>query len=147
MTRARFHQDRALALNPNYDLVVVQMGELFTWLGEAREGVEWIEKAMKLNPHHPARFWSHLGKAQFVAHQYAKAIESFLRMASLDIQQHAFLAASYGWLGDATAASAHVARLRELDPTLEPDKFLGTQHFVRNEDRQHLREGLQKAGF
>ena len=35
-TRARYHQDRALALNPNYDLVVVQMGELFTWLGPGR---------------------------------------------------------------------------------------------------------------
>ncbi|HEU5095781.1 MAG TPA: adenylate/guanylate cyclase domain-containing protein, partial [Reyranella sp.] len=28
LNRARHHQDRALALNPNYDLVVVQMGEL-----------------------------------------------------------------------------------------------------------------------
>ena len=30
-------------------------------------------------------------------------------------QQHAFVAACYGWLGDRTAASAHVARVRELD--------------------------------
>src|SRR5437879_633292 len=31
--RAAYHQERALALNPNYDLVVVQQGELLTWLG------------------------------------------------------------------------------------------------------------------
>src|SRR5438477_5237032 len=31
--KATYHQERALALNPNYDLVVVQQGELLTWLG------------------------------------------------------------------------------------------------------------------
>jgi adenylate cyclase len=31
--KAAYHQEQALALNPNYDLVVVQQGELLTWLG------------------------------------------------------------------------------------------------------------------
>jgi adenylate cyclase len=147
MTRARYHQDRALALNPNYDLVVVQMGELFTWLGQAEEGIEWIRKAMKLNPHHPARFWSHLGRAHFVGRQYAQAIEAFMHMSNLDAQQHGLLAACYAWLGDATAASAHVTRLRELDRELDLEKFLATQHYAREQDLLHLKEGLQKAGY
>ncbi|RUV79988.1 adenylate/guanylate cyclase domain-containing protein, partial [Mesorhizobium sp. M5C.F.Ca.IN.020.14.1.1] len=45
LTTARYHQERALALNPNYDLVVVQQGELLTWLGRPEEGIEWIRKA------------------------------------------------------------------------------------------------------
>jgi adenylate cyclase len=146
-TRARYHQDRALELNPNYDLVVVQLGELFTWLGQAEEGVEWIAKAMKLNPHHPARFWSHLGKAHFVGRQYSQAIEAFNHMANLDTLQHGFLAASYAWLGDRTAAAAHVGRMRELDGALDLERFLATMHFAREQDLQHLREGLQKAGL
>lgn len=147
MTRARYHQDRALTLNPNYDLVVVQMGELFTWLGQSEEGIDWIRRAMKLNPHHPARFWGHLGRAYFVGRQYAKAIEAFMHMASFDAQQHGFLAASYSWLGDKTAAAAHVGRLRELDRELDLGKFLATMHYARAEDLQHLKEGLQMAGF
>jgi adenylate cyclase len=147
MTRARYHQDRALALNPNYDLVVVQMGELFTWLGQADEGVDWIRRAMKLNPHHPARFWAHLGRAHFVGRQYAQAIEAFMHTTSLDTQQHGFLAASYAWLGDATAAAAHVARMRELDRELDLEKFLATMHYAREQDLLHLKEGLQKAGY
>jgi adenylate cyclase len=146
-TRARYHQDRALALNPNYDLVVVQMGELFTWLGQAEEGVDWIRKAMKLNPHHPARFWSHLGKAYFVGRQYAQAIEAFMHMANPDTLLHGFLAASYAWLGDTTAAGAHVGRMRELDGTLDLERFLATMHFAREQDLQHLREGLHNAGL
>jgi adenylate cyclase len=147
MNRARYHQDRALTLNPNYDLVVVQMGELFTWLGRAEEGIEWIRKAMRLNPHHPARFWSHLGKAHFVGRQYAQAIEAFMHLSTMDAQQHAFLAACYGWLGDRTAATAHVMRLRELDPELDLQKFLATMHYANEADLQHLREGLVKAGM
>ena len=146
-TRARYHQDRALALNPNYDLVVVQMGELFTWLGQAEEGADWVRKAMKLNPHHPARFWSHLGKAYFVGRQYGQAIEAFMHMANLDTLQHGFLAASYAWLGDKTAAGAHVGRMRERDGTLDLERFLATMHFAREQDLQHLREGLHNAGL
>ncbi len=43
--KAAYHQERALALNPNYDLVVVQQGELLTWLGRPEEGIDWIKKA------------------------------------------------------------------------------------------------------
>jgi adenylate cyclase len=147
MNRARYHQDRALELNPNYDLVVVQMGELFTWLGQSNEGVEWIRKAMRLNPHHPARFWSHLGKAYFVGRQYAQAIECFMRLSTMDAQQHAFVAASYALLGDKTAAAAHVGRVRQLDPELDPQKLLATMHYTNEADLAHLRDGLTKAGL
>ena len=65
--KAAYHQERALSLNPNSDLIVVQQGEVLTWLGRPQEGIEWIRKAMRLNPYHPERFWSHLGRAQFTA--------------------------------------------------------------------------------
>ena len=61
--KALYHQERALSLNPNSDLIVVQQGEVLTWLGRAEEGIEWIRRAMRLNPYHPERFWSHLGRA------------------------------------------------------------------------------------
>lgn len=147
LDRARFHQERALALNPNYDLVVVQMGELLTWQGRAEEGVEWIEKAMRLNPHHPARFWSHLGKAHFTARQYGKAIESFMHLSTMDVMQHAFVAACYGWLGDRMAASAHVTRILEREAEFDPERFLKTMHYGKAADIQHLREGLTRAGM
>ena len=62
---------------PNNDLIVVQQGELLTWLGRPEEGIEWIRKAMRLNPYHPERFWNHLGRAYYVARRYAEAVEAF----------------------------------------------------------------------
>src|SRR5439155_17743837 len=71
--QASYHQQRALSLNTNDDLIVVQQGELLTWLGQPEEGIVCIRKAMRLNPYHPARFWNHLGRAFFVARRYAEA--------------------------------------------------------------------------
>jgi len=147
LTKGRYHQERALALNPNYDLVVVQMGELQTWLGNPQEGIEWIRKAMRLNPHHPERFWSHLGKAHFTARQYPEAIEAFMHLSTMDAGQHAFVAASYAHLGDGTAAGAHADRVRALDAAFAVPAFLGTLHYADEADVAHLREGLEKAGF
>ncbi len=145
--RARRHQERALALNPNYDLVVVQMGELLTWMGSPEDGIDWIKKAMRLNPHHPERFWSHLGRAHFTARQYSEAIEAFMHLSSMVVMQHAYVAACYGWLGDRTAAAAHIARIGELDPAFDVEAFLATQHYAKEADLQHLREGLSKAAI
>jgi adenylate cyclase len=145
LTTARYHQERALSLNPNYDLVVVQQGELLTWLGRPEEGIEWIRKAMRLNPHHPERFWSHLGKAHFAAHQYGEAIEAFMHLSVLDEIQHAFVAACYGWLGDEIAATAHMKEVRTLLPEFAAESFLATLHYAQQSDVDHLREGLVKA--
>jgi adenylate cyclase len=71
-----YHQRRALSLNPNDDLVVVQQGEVLTWQGQPEEGIEWIRQAMRLNPFHPERFWSHLARACFAARRYGEAIEA-----------------------------------------------------------------------
>jgi adenylate cyclase len=61
--------------------------------------------------------------------------------------QHGFLAAAYAGLGDKTAAAAHVGRLRELGGTPDLERFLATMHFAREQDLQHLREALHKAGL
>jgi adenylate cyclase len=144
-TRARYHQERAFALNPNYDLVVVQQGELLTWIGRPREGVDWIRKAMQLNPHHPQRFWSHLGKAHFTAHEYAEAIEAFMHLPKMDAGQHAFVAATYGWMGDRTAAAAHYGLIGKLDPEFTVDRFVSTLHYANDADLQHVVQGLKIA--
>jgi adenylate cyclase len=145
LDKARYHQERALALNPNYDLVVVQQGELLTWLGRPKEGIDWIRKAMRLNPHHPERFWSHLGKAHFVAREYAEAIEAFMHVSKMDATQHAFVAATYAWLKDRTAAAAHYGQVVKLDPGLTMESFLATLHYASEAGFEHVREGLAIA--
>jgi adenylate cyclase len=144
---AWYHQQRALSLNPNNDLIVVQNGEMLTWMGEPEQGIEWIKKAMRLNPHHPERFWSHLGRAYFVARRYREAIDSFRRLTKPDQFQHAFLAAAYTMAGDQGAASPQVKSVLTLDPAFRTEPYMQTLHYKRPEDAEHHRQALIKAGL
>ena len=145
--RSRYHQERALRLNPNNDLIVVQQGELLTWLGRPEEGIEWIRKAMRLNPYHPERYWSHLGRAYFVAQRYAEALEAFARISRPDHTHHAFMAAACAQMGDETGARAHAAEVTSRQPEFAVDAYLETLHYKRESDRAHHRESLLKAGL
>jgi adenylate cyclase len=145
--KAAYHQERGLALNPNYDLVVVQQGELLTWLGRPEEGIDWIKKAMRLNPYHPERFWSHLGRACYCAEKYADAIEAFSRITRPDYTHHAFLAATFAQMGNAVAAAAHAAEVLKSEPAFSVAVYLATQHYKHAVDRQRHEAGLLKAGL
>jgi adenylate cyclase len=146
LDKAAYHQERALALNPNNDLIVVQQGELLTWLGRPEEGIAWIEKAMRLNPYHPERFWNHLGRAHFVARRYADAVAAFRRITRPDHTHHAFLAAALAQLGDG-AAAAHADEVLRREPAFSVRAYLATLHYQRDDDREHHREGLLAAGL
>jgi adenylate cyclase len=145
--QATYHQERALGLNPNNDLIVVQQGELLTWLGRPEEGIDWIRKAMRLNPYHPERYWNHLGRAYFVARRYAEAIEAFARISRPDHTHHAFMAAACAQMGDEVAANAHAEEVLSRQPDFLIDAYLATLHYKRESDRAHQREGLLKAGL
>ena len=137
----------ALALNPNYDLIVVQQGELLTWLGRPEEGIDWIRKAMRLNPYHPERFWNHLGRACYCAEKYADAAEAFSRITRPDHSHHAFLAATFAQMGNAVAAAAHAAEVLKRAPEFSVAAYLATQHYKFEVDRQRHEAGLLKAGL
>jgi adenylate cyclase len=145
--KAIYHQERALSLNPNSDLIVVQQGELLTWLGRPEDGIEWIRRAMRLNPYHPERFWNHLGRAQFVARSYADAIQSFSRITKPDHAHHAFMAAASAEMGNGTAAGAHTREVLERQPSFAVAGYLATLHYQQQSDLDHHRDALLKAGL
>jgi adenylate cyclase len=144
---AQYHQERALALNPNNDLIVVQHGEYLTWVGRPEEGVEWIRKAMRLNPHHPERFWNHLGRAYFVARKYPEAIEAFRHISKPDQFHQAFLAAAAAMAGDPATADIHRKQTLAVNAGFTVEDYLGTLHYKRPEDTEHHREALLRAGL
>jgi adenylate cyclase len=147
LEQAQYHQERALALNPNNDLIVVQYGEFLTWIGQPQEGAEWIRKAMRLNPHHPERFWNHLGRAYFVARNYTEAVAAFRRIGKPDQFHHAFIAAAHAMTGDLAAASAHSRQVLTLDPAFTVENYLTTLHYKHEADGDHHRMALLKAGL
>ena len=145
--KATYHQGRALSLNPNDDLIVVQQGEILTWLGQPEEGIEWIRKAMRLNPYFPERFCSHMGRAFYMARQYEEAVEAFTRITAPDHTHNSFLAAAHAQMADDAAAEAHAKAVLKRDPEFTVGGYLATLHYKRESDLDHHREGLLKAGL
>ncbi len=145
--QATYHQSRALQLNSNDDLIVVQQGEILTWQGQAEEGIGWVQKAMRLNPYHPERFWSHLARAYFMARRYAEAAEALHRITHLDVNQRALLTATHAELGNEETARTNAAKLLEGEPNFRISAHIAALYFKQESDREHYREALRKAGL
>jgi adenylate cyclase len=142
-----YHQQRALSLNPNDDLVVVQQGEILTWIGQAEEGIAWIQKAMRLNPYHPERFWAHLGRAHFAARRYAEAEAALRHVSAPDALLLALLAACAARQGKQDAARAAVAEALARTPPYSPLECRASLHYRQAEDLAHHLESLALAGL
>jgi adenylate cyclase len=142
-----YHQQRALSLNPNDDLVVVQQGEILAWHGQGDAGADWIGKAMRLNPYHPERFWAHLGRAHFVARRYDAALAAASHVRTPDARLEVFLACNEARLGRAEAAHARVQRLMAAVPPFDPAEYLASLHYRHAVDREHHLESLHLAGL
>jgi len=102
MTRAFYHQERAaLALNPNDDLIVVQQGEVLTWIGEAETRHRMDPEGDALEPLFiQSASGGHLGRAlfSFRARRYSEGkSKAFQRISRAGLQPFCrFLAACYG---------------------------------------------------
>jgi len=147
MDRARLHHDRAFELNPNDPRIVAQKGELLIWLGRPDEGAEWIRLAMRLDPH-AARTRAHLlGRALYALRNYAEAAEAYQQIMQMRWAHHADLAACHAQLGQQDQARLHAAEVLRLNPGFSSLAYLGNLSYQRAEDRDHVREGLDKAGL
>nr|MBP6776422.1 hypothetical protein [Piscinibacter sp.] len=142
-----YHQQRALSLNPNDDLVVVQQGEILAWTGQPDEGVAWIEKAMRLNPYHPERFWAHLGRAHFAARRYAEAAAALRRVATPDAALLALLAACEARRGELASARAHADGALTRTPPYSAQEYRASLHYRHAADLEHHLESLALAGL
>jgi adenylate cyclase len=145
--RAEFHQERAIALNPNDPRIVSQRGELLTWLGRPDEAIGWLETALRVDPYRPDRRLAHLGIALFVARRYEEAVVVFKRISKFKCRHHAYLAACHAGMGQEAEAAAHAAEVLRLEPDFSAGTFVDALLYKNEADREHHRECLRKAGL
>ncbi|HXV08571.1 MAG TPA: adenylate/guanylate cyclase domain-containing protein [Burkholderiales bacterium] len=139
--------DKLLRLNPSDPRLLAQRGEILTWRGQAQEGIEWIERGMRLDPHE-ADAWAHLlGRAQFGAGRYTEAIAAFRRVPSMRYGHHAYLAACYAQLDDRAAAADERNHVLRLKPDFRASDFCRSLSFADQAHCAHVRESLEKAGL
>jgi adenylate cyclase len=145
--KAQLHQDRAYGLNPNDPRLVAQRGELLTWLGQAEDGANLLEMAVRLDPYDAHARAHLLGRALFVTRRYEEALSAYQKIPSLRAGHLADMAACLAQLGKSAEAKERVEAALRLDPEFSIEKYLGNLLYSVDADREHHAEGLRKAGF
>lgn len=141
------HAERALALNPNDPRIVAQRGELLTWLGEAEEGVEWLNRAVRLDPYGAPGRAHLLGRALYGARRYAEAAKAYRQMPRPNCGQRAELAASQACAELADEAARVVAEMAPECAEFSAQAYVARMAYGRPEDRDHMLAGMHKAGL
>ena len=150
---AMIQAERAIAMDPNDPSGYEAMGTLLVNLGRAAEGLDFIKKAMRLDPQ--SDYLYRLGEAQFHLERYDEAAVTMLRATKLNADDgwnYFLLAAAYGHLGREQEAKSAIARFNKTyhDPTDKQRPLtladLDTWIFKEAVNRERLQEGLRKAG-
>ena len=97
--RAVHHIKRAIALNPNDDLAVVETGRILCATGHPEEGLLRVREAMRLNPYHPNWYWNIEGLCFHHLGRYEEAIAAYDRIDMPQFWVEAYLAACHAMCG------------------------------------------------
>ncbi len=147
LEKAEHYHDRAFALNPNDPRMLAQRGELMVWRGRPEEGVEWVQKAMQLDPLEANGYAHLLGRTLRADRRYQDAIGAYKQVRRMRYQHHAEMAACYAETGtDHEAAKQKTDTLR-LNPAFSTEAYIASLPYKNAADREHLRDSLHKAGL
>ena len=145
---AEFHLKQAIGLNPNDPNNAVTMAWLAACIESPDEGLNWMDKAYRLNPYPPPWYYSVHGTVLYAARRYSEAVLALKRVAvSLEPWDATYLAASYGQLAIAGEAQMIAAKTRSLYPKFSMSRYVAGEPFRDPDDIEHLRDGLKKAGI
>jgi adenylate cyclase len=143
--------DRAVKLNPNHAAVIGDLGALLSYVGDdqRQRGIEWLRKAIALNPRYPpwynlALFWN-----DYWNYDYEAALVHAQRIDMPNFfWRYALLAAAYGQLDRQKDARAALERLLELYPNFAEKAREEFAIWIYQESSiDHQLEGLEKAGL
>lgn len=69
--------ERAIELNPNYADGYVALASVLCYGGKSIEGLNLMQRAIRLNPHYPSLYPFYIGLCRFVKGNYKEAIDAF----------------------------------------------------------------------
>src|SRR5271169_1201771 len=142
--------DRALEINPSDADNYAHRGSISVWAGKAADGLPWLEGALRFD--RASGFTAaRLCMAYYLLRRYGEAVDACDRALALDpgrntqMLAHPTLAAAYAELGRQQDADGERAIVAHLWPFLDARIF--AEQFGTQEARDHMLEGLKKAGF
>ena len=143
---AQRHQQRALTLNPNDDRIVAQMGEVLTYLGNAEEAIDWLERAMRLNPYHADNYWYDYGRALFDAGKVDRAYAALNRISNHRLGHCVYLAACCVQLDRPEDATIYLKQARGMRAGFSVEAFCRTLPYQDQQIATRLATTIGRLG-
>jgi adenylate cyclase len=142
----------ALSINPNDSLAWLLKGTLLAFEGEGDEAVDATERALRLSPLDPLRyFYESLGAtAALSAGRYERAVElaqRSLRVNRTNTSTLRALAISQSLLGKIDAARLTVGEVLAIEPTLTVSNYLERSPSGAYKTGKVWSEALRQAGL
>jgi tetratricopeptide (TPR) repeat protein len=141
---AEHHLRQALELNPCDAECAEQMGYLLTLRGRPAEGIEWMKRAVRLNPIYPSWYMHDRAFAHYILGDY-KAAAACIELDPLPpAWMSTWLAACYAQMGDMEMARRHIARVTVTDARFSAEDFARKNGaaFEHASDNEHFAEGV-----
>ena len=141
---------RAISIDPNFADGYANLGRTLHFAGHAQEGIPHIEQSMRLDPHYSDIVLHFLTECYFHTGRYSDAVESakrrIVRNPKTDITR-VLLAASFGHLGNFSAARAVWADLMEVNPSYSLQLRRRTLPYKNPADFERIVQGISVAGI
>jgi adenylate cyclase len=145
---ADHYYQKALELNPNRPSLIANLGVLYTYEGRLAEGMDCFKEAKLLDPFFDAAwYWPYVGCAHFAARQYDEAIAAFRRSSTMPFWAQAYLASCYALTDRVEQARHCAAEVLRASPDFSIARYAAKQPYKNSADREHLIDGLRKAGL
>jgi tetratricopeptide (TPR) repeat protein len=144
--------EHAISLNPNSEQINYIMGITLIYVGRSAEAVEFLKKAMRLDPYYPVNRLHFLGLAQFSLGQFQ---EASITLDSAHARKPKFgewpLWATYAHLGREQEAAdlmtAYMKRRRGQMLRSTAEKLLKYYPFKDPKDEERFADGIIKVGM
>jgi adenylate cyclase len=142
--------DRALEINPSDAESYASRGAVLMWAGRAAEALPWLEGALRFDQANGYAA-THLCVVYYFLHRFTEAVGACHRGLSQNIGRsvellaHPILAAVYAALDRKPDAERERAFVARVWPFLDAQTFAA--QFGTEEARNHMLDGLKKAGF
>jgi TolB-like protein/DNA-binding winged helix-turn-helix (wHTH) protein/Flp pilus assembly protein TadD len=142
--------EQAIRLDPNFADGYGLLATTLNYAAKPKSALEVMQKAMRLNPRHPFIYKVICGEIHFNLHDYQNAVEYFTQALERNPEaQEArlWLAAAYAHAGRIDDAKWEIEQIRSRGAELSVERIEQTIPLKDPLQREHLVEGLYKAGL
>ena len=147
--KADAEADAALARAPGDAVALANLGSMLRYIHRSEEAADVLDRAIRLDPFHPAYYLEWLGDAYFLLGRLDECVDVLERGIALQpdfVALHVISAKCYAALGDDDKARKAVAEILRNNPNFTVTAFASYVPFSDAGDLRRNVEMLRKAG-